>query len=88
MSAAKHGEAIGLLRRAITLGASEAEALPLLAQSLAARDQNLAAMVCIERARAAGAGAAILEPADDDLRERLGSAWPSFQAWLGGSASD
>ena len=88
VSAAKHGEAIGLLRRAITLGASEAEALPLLAQSLAARDQNLAAMVCIERARAAGADAAILEPADDDLRERLGPAWPSFEAWLGGSARD
>jgi tetratricopeptide (TPR) repeat protein len=88
VSAAKHGEAIGLLRRAITLGTSEAEALPLLAQSLAARDQNLAAMVCIERARAAGADAEILEPANDDLRARLGPAWPSFEAWLGGSARD
>ncbi|MGB8330506.1 MAG: hypothetical protein WCE62_10295, partial [Polyangiales bacterium] len=40
---AKHGEAIGLLRRAIRLGAEEREALPLLVQSLAAREQRLAA---------------------------------------------
>jgi len=87
VSVAKHGEAIGLLRRAITLGANEAEALPLLAQSLAARDQNLAAMVCINRARAAGADAAILRVADDELRARFGQAWPCFEEWMGSGFS-
>ncbi len=87
VSAAKHGEAIGLLRRAVKLGADEAEALPLLAQSLAARDQNLAAMVCIDRARAAGADAAVLGAADGELRANFGDAWPRFEKWMGGGSS-
>jgi tetratricopeptide (TPR) repeat protein len=85
VSAARYGEAIGLLRRAITLGADEKEALPLLSQSLAARDQNLAAMVCIRRAQDAGADAPILQAGEDDLRDRLGEAWPCFEVWLNGS---
>lgn len=88
VSAARHGEAIGLLRRAITLGANEAQALPLLAQSLVARDQNLAAKVCIDRARAAGADSTLLRAADEALRARFGQAWPRFEAWVGNDASD
>ena len=88
VSAAKHGEAIGLLRRAIELGADEAQALPLLAQSLAARDQNLAAMVCIARARDARADTAILQAAHDDLRARLGEHWSRFEDWLGGATAE
>jgi tetratricopeptide (TPR) repeat protein len=79
----KHGEAIGLLRRAIRLGAEERDALPLLAQSLSARDQSLAAMVCNERARELGADAAALEAVGAELQARLGEAWPRFQAWMG-----
>jgi len=78
----KHGEAIGLLRRAIRLGAEEREALPLLARSLAAREQRLAAMVCTERARALGADAADLHAATAELEGGLGEAWPRFQAWM------
>jgi tetratricopeptide (TPR) repeat protein len=78
----KHGEAIGLLRRAIRLGAEERDALPLLAQSLSARDQSLAAMVCNERARELGANAAELEAVGAELQARLGEAWPRFQAWM------
>jgi len=78
----KHGEAIGLLRRAIRLGAEEREALPLLAQSLNARDQVLAAMVCNERARDLGAEAAELDAVAVELQTRLGEAWPRFQAWI------
>ena len=81
----KHGEAIGLLRRAIRLGAEERDALPLLAQSLSARDQGLAAMVCNERARALGASAAELEALQTELQARLGDAWPRFQAWMSDS---
>jgi len=78
----KHGEAIGLLRRAIRLGAEERDALPLLAQSLSAREQSLAAMVCNERARDLGAKAADLDAVGAELRTRLGDAWPRFQAWM------
>jgi tetratricopeptide (TPR) repeat protein len=78
----KHGEAIGLLRRAIRLGAEERDALPLLAQSLGARDQVLAAMVCSERARELGADVAESEAVVADLQARLGEAWPRFQAWM------
>lgn len=80
----KHGEAIGLLRRAIRLGAEERDALPLLAQSLSARDQSLAAMVCNERARELGANADDLEAVGAALQTRLGEAWPRFQAWIRG----
>lgn len=83
VASAKHGEAIGLLRRAIRLGAEERDALLLLAQSLGARDQVLAAMVCHERARELGADAAELEAVLADLQARLGEAWPRFQAWMG-----
>jgi Flp pilus assembly protein TadD len=78
----KHGEAIGLLRRAIRLGVEESDALPLLAQSLSAREQTLAAMVCNERARDLGANEAELEAVGAELRTRLGDAWPRFKAWM------
>ncbi len=78
----KHGEAIGLLRRAIRLGAEERAALPLLARSLSARGQSLAAMVCTERARDLGANATELEAVRAELETRLGDAWPRFQAWM------
>jgi len=81
----KHGEAIGLLRRAIRLGAEERDALPLLARSLSARDQSLAAMVCNERARALGANAGELAELATELQGRLGDAWPRFQGWLSDS---
>ena len=77
-----HGEAIGLLRRAIRLGVEERDALPLLAQSLTARDQNLAAMVCTERARDLGAEVAELEAVGTELQTRLGDPWHRFQAWM------
>jgi tetratricopeptide (TPR) repeat protein len=82
VSAAKHGEAIGLLRRALTLGADESQALPLLAQSLCARDQSVAAMVCVERARRAGADHSDLQNVEKELRGRLGKTWSSLEAWL------
>lgn len=78
----KHGEAIGLLRRAIRLGASEHASMPLLAKSLAAREQWLAAMVCAERARELGAADSALDSATAELKARLGDPWQRFQAWL------
>ena len=81
----KHGEAIGLLRRAIRLGVEESAALPLLARSLSAREQRLAAMVCNERARDLGANPGELEAVTAELQARLGDAWPRFKAWMGDS---
>lgn len=78
----KHGEAIGLLRRAMRLGVAERDALPLLARSLTAREQALAAMVCVERARELGADSAGLEASAAELEARLGVAWSRFRAWL------
>ncbi len=78
----KHGEAIGLLRRAIRLGVEESEILPLLARSLSARDQRLAAMVCIDRALDGGADDAGLAELQSQLEEGIGAAWPRFRAWM------
>jgi tetratricopeptide (TPR) repeat protein len=78
----KHGEAIGLLRRAIRLGGDEEVAMPLLAKSLAARDHALAAMVCLTRARELGADGEILGEIRPDLEARFGDAWSRFEAWM------
>jgi len=82
VSGGKHGEAIGLLRRAIRLGAEKQTALPLLARALSARDQALAAMVCADQARELGADVEDLDSVQEELEGRLGDAWPRFQAWI------
>lgn len=82
VAGAKHGEAIGLLRRAIRLGIDERQALPLLVRSLAARDQSLASMVCAKRARDAGVDLTGLEGSIAELEARLGDAWLRFEAWI------
>jgi hypothetical protein len=78
----KHGEAIGLLRRAIRLGVAERKAMPLLAAALAARDQALGAMVCLQRARALGAAEEGSEELEAALQGRLGDAWARFEGWM------
>ncbi len=82
VASGKHGEAIGLLRRALRLGAEEREIFPLLARSLAARDQCLAAMVCVERAHALSADTPDLDAARAQLEMGLGGAWPRFRDWM------
>ncbi len=78
----KHGEAIGLLRRAIRLGVDERLAMPLLAESLAAREQSLAAAVCLERARELAADLSGAESLGSQLGTRFGETWTRFQAWM------
>ena len=82
VAAQKHGEAIGLLRRAMRLGIEEAVALPLLAESLAARDQGLAAMVCFARARALGSGNGAAVGPEAELRARFSEDWTRYEAWI------
>lgn len=85
LAAGKHGEAIGLLRRAMRLGVEEVAVMPLLARSLAAREQTLAAMVCVERARALGSTGESTGSVDElerHLEQALGESWTRFAAFM------
>ena len=83
MSSERHGEAIGLLRRAITLGASESDALPRLAHCYLERRQYLASMVCLQLALDAGTPPASVEALEAEVRDRLAEPWVAFEALLG-----
>ncbi len=67
------GEGIGLLRRALALGASKASILPDLARCFIARDRWVAAAVCLEEARAAGADPSVLVELEASVAETLGA---------------
>jgi hypothetical protein len=87
----RHGEAIGLLRRALTLGAPPRDVLPLLARSYAERSKWVACALCAEEAMALGAerdeakeeGHDVARPTLGELLERaeavLGDAWRTFR---------
>jgi tetratricopeptide (TPR) repeat protein len=75
----RHGEAIGLFRRALGLGAPRTAVLPLLARSFLARERHLAALLCAEEALAAGADDDSVRPIREGAREVLGDAWERFR---------
>jgi tetratricopeptide (TPR) repeat protein len=75
----RHGEAIGLLRRALALGASSHEVLPLLAAAYAERNRWVAAALCAEEALALGADAEQMGALRDDAVDKLGPAWHRFR---------
>ncbi|MBX3272520.1 MAG: hypothetical protein KF729_19835 [Sandaracinaceae bacterium] len=80
LTEARYGEAIGLLRRSLSLGGPRTTLLPLLAHCFLERQRHLPALLCAEEALAAGA-----HPDDvRDVRERalsvLGPAWERFRA--------
>lgn len=75
----RFGQAIGLLRRALALGATEQHTLPLLAECFLARSRNLAALVCVQSARLAGAESAKLSDIEKVAEGRLGEAWKKFR---------
>jgi hypothetical protein len=78
----KHGEAIGLLRRAIGLGVDPKLVTPMLAESLHAREQTLAAMVCLEEAKSLGADESITSPLEAKLTAHLADTWQALTIWL------
>ena len=84
IQAGKHGEAIGLLRRAIGLGVDPKLVTPLLAESLEARDQGLAAKVCLEQAKALGADEEVTTGLDERLATRFGDEWSKLASHLDG----
>ncbi|HJL18488.1 MAG TPA: tetratricopeptide repeat protein [Sandaracinaceae bacterium LLY-WYZ-13_1] len=75
----RYGEAIGLFRRALGLGAPRAEVLPPLARSFLERGRHLAALLCAEEALAVGADADRVEDVRRRAREVLGDAWDRFR---------
>lgn len=75
----RFGEAIGLYRRALTLGASPRETLPELALAYTSRKRFVAAMVCVDEAIAAGASADSVREAEMAAAAVLGGAWKKFR---------
>lgn len=80
----RHGEAIGMLRRALTLGGDEKEVLPLLAAAYAGRERRLAALLTIDRAIGAGADEAGLAELRTSLTSALGEPWARFSTFVHG----
>jgi tetratricopeptide (TPR) repeat protein len=80
----RHGEAIGMLRRALALGGEEKEILPLLAAAYAGRERRIAALLTIERAIGVGADEAGLSELRKSLAAALGEPWTRFQAYVHG----
>ncbi len=75
----RYGEAIGLLRRSIGLGAPRKDVLPVLARCFIARDRHIPALLCAEDALAAGAPAESIRAVRDAALARLGDDWKRFR---------
>jgi tetratricopeptide (TPR) repeat protein len=71
----RHGEAIGLLRRAISLGAPQREVLPVLARCYAERKRWVACMVCVDEAVAIGVDDAMIAEQRAQALDALGGNW-------------
>lgn len=80
----RHGEAIGVLRRSLALGASRSELLPVLAVSFLERGRTIAALLCVEEARALGADEDDVADVRAKARTELGDAWERFRARVPG----
>lgn len=76
----RFGEAIGLLRRSIRLGAASSLVLPLLAQCYAERERWVAAALCAEEAIALEAEVDVMEDVIERAKAQLGGAWTRFRA--------
>lgn len=75
----RHGEAIGILRRSLALGASPRDVMPLLAICFLARKRYVAAMACVEEALAAGAPLPSVYGVSEEASAALGDAWTKFR---------
>jgi hypothetical protein len=81
------GEAIGLLRRALALGASKAVVLPELARCFLSRDRAVAAAACLDQARFAGADPAVMEELEQRVSAALGPPLVKVRELLTGSGT-
>ena len=78
----RFGEAIGPLRRSISLGASPKVVWPLLAKAFVRRERYLAALSCVREARSAGVEEPELVPELARIEEKLGSSLTKWRALL------
>ncbi len=76
---ARYGEAIGLLRRALGLGAARKDVLPLLARCFREQGRFIPALLCADDALAAGAGAGDVREVRDAALAHLGDDWTRFR---------
>lgn len=82
MTVGRHGEAIGLLRRALALDGDPVELLPRLAQCFAARKRYVAAILCLDDAIAAGASPERHGDLRREILEVLGDAYDEMRKAL------
>jgi tetratricopeptide (TPR) repeat protein len=75
----EHGEAIGHLRRSLSLGHPRLEIVPRLAHAFAERGRYVAAMTCIDEATALGADENELRDTRARCMGALGEAWARFR---------
>ena len=78
----RYGEAIGLLRRAVSLGAANRDVLPLLARSYAERERWVAAAVCAEEAISLGSEVEDMQAILDQATQTLGAPWVKLRQTL------
>lgn len=78
LEADRHGEAIGILRRARELGGSDRDVAAPLARAFSARGRHLAALAWAARARRAGVPAGETHGAEATAKLALG---PTYVAW-------
>jgi tetratricopeptide (TPR) repeat protein len=81
----RYGEAIGLLQRAISLGADRAILLPDLARCFVKRGRYVAAAVCVEEAIGAGANPERMSALREEIGTALGPAWDKARAFIDGA---
>lgn len=80
----RYGEAIGLLRRALSLGGDRASLLIDLAQCFTARERYVAALACLNDATAAGASGERVDNLRIDVERALGPAYLRYREALDG----
>lgn len=75
----RYGEAIGLLRRAMVVGASKSIVLPQLARCYAKRKRYVAAALCLEEAMLHHVDPKTTEDVQAEVNEALGAAYRKFR---------
>jgi hypothetical protein len=75
----QHGQAIGLLRRALSLGAARADVLPALAECFLARGRAVAALVVSDEALLRGVPESRLSDIRREALGKVGGAYESFR---------
>jgi tetratricopeptide (TPR) repeat protein len=83
----RYGEAIGLLRRALSLGGDQAELHYDLARCFAERKRYVAALACLDSAAAAGGMSEAVKALRTKVERALGPAYRRYREALEGPAS-